>query len=78
VYTNHGFKSTDLRRHHAPSTRNGTSTTEQTITANCPAARTRPPNRFAAIVPSPWSRKRCNEGSAVMLFHSSIVRIQSA
>src|SRR5205809_1722159 len=77
-YRNHGPNSIDRRRTHAPTSRKGTSTTEQTITAKLPIADRRPPRRDAMIGPGPCARNFDSDGSAVMLFHSWIDRIQSA
>src|SRR6476646_2242178 len=73
---NHGPKSIDRRRIHEPMSRNGTRTTEQTITAKLPIADRSPPIREPMIGPGPWARNFERDGSAVMLFHSWIVRIQ--
>ena len=58
--------------------RNGTRTTEQMITAKLPIADRSPPIRDPMIGPGPWARNFDRDGSAVMLFHSWIVRIQRA
>jgi hypothetical protein len=48
------------------------------ITAKLPIADRSPPTRDPMIGPGPWARNFASDGSAVMLFHSAIVRIQRA
>src|SRR3954453_8334790 len=78
AYRNHGPKSIERRRIHAPTSRKGTSSTEQMITAKLPIADSRQPTRDSMIGPGPWARNFDSDGSAVMLFHSWIVRIHRA
>src|SRR5215210_4406205 len=78
AYRNHGWKSVDRRRFHAPTRMNGTRTTEPMITAKLPIAATSPSTRVWMIAAKPWSRNRWIVGTIVIEFHSSMFRIHSA
>src|SRR6185295_2709618 len=59
-------------------TRNGSRTMLAIITQKLPRASTRPWRREARIGPQPWAKKWAGDGSAVIEFHSLIVRIHRA